>query len=406
MRGTSGKSIRSTLLLPVLSGLAASVQAQSLTDQVTRAIGEGSVNVAMRLRQEMVSQDNALQDASATTLKTRLSLRTATVSGLSALLEMDNVAAVLDDHYDSLVSDQYRGTHSVIADPVGSEVNQALLSYGFAEGRSVILGRQRILHGGQRFVGGVAWRQNEQTFDAVSYQGRTELLDVDYSYLWNVNRVFGGSGTSVQPEDLDSDSHILQTTYKADWGSLSGFAYGLDFDNAPSLSSLTLGASYSGRLGPFSANASLAVQSDHGSNRTDYNTHYLSADLSYPYHGITAQLGYEVLGSDDGIAAFSTPLATLHKFQGWADMFLVTPAAGIEDAYLGLSGKLKDLSLSVTFHDFQSAHGNADLGSEWDLVASIPINSRINAELKYATYDRDSFAVDTEKLWFSLNLAF
>ena len=31
--------------------------------------------------------------------------------------------------------------------------------------------------------------------------------------------------------------------------------------------------------------------------------------------------------------ALQTPLATLHKFNGWADLFLTTPNAGLEDAY-------------------------------------------------------------------------
>ena len=35
----------------------------------------------------------------------------------------------------------------------------------------------------------------------------------------------------------------------------------------------------------------------------------------------------------NGTIGFSTPLATLHKFQGFADVFLTTPASGITDAY-------------------------------------------------------------------------
>ena len=36
-----------------------------------------------------------------------------------------------------------------------------------------------------------------------------------------------------------------------------------------------------------------------------------------------------MLGSDGGVAAFQTPLATLHAFNGWADLFLTTPARGL-----------------------------------------------------------------------------
>ena len=33
----------------------------------------------------------------------------------------------------------------------------------------------------------------------------------------------------------------------------------------------------------------------------------------------------------NGVKGFTTPLASLHKFQGWADKFTATPANGIED---------------------------------------------------------------------------
>ena len=51
-------------------------------------------------------------------------------------------------------------------------------------------GRQRIVHGSQRFVGGVAWRQNEQTYDALRLQPKLADWTIDYAYVWNVNRIF------------------------------------------------------------------------------------------------------------------------------------------------------------------------------------------------------------------------
>ena len=52
------------------------------------------------------------------------------------------------------------------------------------------------------------------------------------------------------------------------------------------------------------------------------------------YDRIKLKLGFEVL-EGDGTTAFQTPLATLHAFQGWADQFLVTPGAGVDDAWDG-----------------------------------------------------------------------
>src|SRR5690606_11118400 len=130
---------------------------------------------------------------------------------------------------------------------------------------------------------------------------------------------------------------------------------------------------------------------------------YFSADAAINAGAVKLLAGYEVLGSDDGLIGFSTPLATLHVFQGWTDLFLATPAAGVEDAYVTLSGTLKGLALAATWHELRSEEGNIDYGTEWDLVASYSFNSMFSTQLKFATYDSDNFAVDTDKLWFTLN---
>jgi hypothetical protein len=362
--------------------------------------------LSVRYRYESVSQDNALHDAAASTARTRLTLSAKPLEHLGALLEIDNVSAIGVDHYDSFARNEYRGTYSVIADPVGTEVNQAALSYSLDPAQSLVLGRQRIVHGNQRFVGGVAWRQNEQTYDAASYRRRGEALDVDYSYVWNVNRVFEGRDPSVQITDFDSASHLLLASCKQPWGTVSGYAYALDFDNAPALSSLTYGLGYATKLGPVALDASVAEQSDYADNPQSYDAAYLALDAGADLGPVHALLGYEMLGSDDGVAAFQTPLATLHLYQGWADLFLATPDSGVEDTYLTLSGKLAGVALAATYHDLRAAEGSADYGAEWDLSAGYTVNRYVGTQLKYATYDSKGFAVDTDKLWFTVNLTF
>ena len=86
--------------------------------------------------------------------------------------------------------------------------------------------------------------------------------------------------------------------------------------------------------------AEYATQSDYADNPADYSTDYYALEGGIAAAGLTAKVGYEVLGSDNnGTASFKTPLATLHKFNGWADKFLVTPAAGLEDLYASLAWK-------------------------------------------------------------------
>lgn len=101
-----------------------------------------------------------------------------------------------------------------------------------------------------------------------------------------------------------------------------------------------------------------------------------------------------------------TPLATLHKFQGFADLFLNTPATGIEDLYLTVTGMAAGFNLTATWHDFSADSGSADYGTELDLVAGYKFNDTVNAELKYGSFSSDGFAVDTDKLWLTLNVSF
>lgn len=398
-------SANAALALLVVSIIPAS-HAQTLLDKVEEAVSKGTTSLSFRARLEAVEEDNPLRDAAAATLRTRLTLSSGEVSGLSGVLEFDDVSTIGADHYDSLLTDRYRGSYSIVADPVGTEVNQAYLNYALDDRQSVRLGMQRVNHGAQRFVGSVAWRQNEQTLDALSYSRSDSKLSIDYSYVWNVNRIFAGSKASVQAENLDSDSHIGQANYKTDVGNFGGFFNILDFKNAAALSSATYGLSYAHSMAGFSVNASVARQSDHGANPVSYDANYIAADVSYDFGFAKFLLGYESLGSDGGAAAFQTPLATLHKWQGWADLFLSTPTSGIDDSYASLTGKLGALQLSAIYHSFEADVGGADYGSEWNLIASYPIRPNLAVELKYANYDSDGFKVDTEKFWLSLSLAF
>ena len=386
-----------------LAALTMSAQGEAVTDAVAKMVSEGSANVNLRYRYETVEQDNALEDARASTLRSRLTLKTAAVSGFSALLEADDVMTIGTDDYNSFMTDDsHFGTHSVVADPVGTEINQAWLKYGFSAATSATAGRQRINHGGQRFVGGVAWRQNEQTFDAVSFNHGAGGYTLDYSYIWNVNRIFEGSGTSSQATEFDSKSHILLATTAIPGGKLNGFVYALDFDEAAALSSITYGVGYDAVFDPFAISATVATQSDYGDNPIAYDALYLALEGKVKIQPVTLIAGYELLGSDDGVKGFTTPLATLHKFQGWADIFLATPSNGIEDSYGGITASIGKVAVGAFYHDFSADEGSMNYGSEVDLVATYPINQYLSVELKYADYNADDFSVDTEKVWFSL----
>ena len=372
------------------------------TSSITEMLSEGDTSLSFRYRYELVDQDGVAEDANASTLKSRLTYKSASYEGYTALMEVDNVTVIGAENYRTPTNGNVG--YPIVADPDGTDFNQAYLTYKSAD-YSASLGRQRILHGGQRFVGGVGFRQNEQAYDALSLSFKAlDPVSVDYSYIWNINRIFGPKDSAAQAKRWESDSHIILASMSpAEGQTLKGYAYMLDFGNAAANSSSTYGIEYSGKFDGFAISAAYATQSDYADNPTTYDADYMMAQLSLPLNPVSVALGYEVLGSDEGTAAFKTPLATLHKFQGWADKFLGTPANGVEDTYLKLSGKLGPTNVAVVYHDYSADFGGTDLGSELDVVATYPIKKGLSVQLKYASYDADTHASNTDKLWFTIS---
>ena len=120
--------------------------------------------------------------------------------------------------------------------------------------------------------------------------------------------------------------------------------------------------------------------------------------------------GYEILGADDGAAltSFQTPLATGFKFQGWTDKFLVTPPDGVRDLYASVSwgwkavGALKAVTLQAAYHKYRSDRASRAYGNEVNLLASAKLG-KFTAAARYAHYDADNFATDTDKFWLQLD---
>ena len=117
-----------------------------------------------------------------------------------------------------------------------------------------------------------------------------------------------------------------------------------------------------------------------------------------------------VFASDGGVAAFQTPLATFHAFNGWADLFLTTPANGLRDYYAGI-GKalalpfLPGLKADVTYHEFDSDFGGFAYGSEWDALLGLRLGP-VGLLAKYADYDAAGFGTDTRKVWLQAEVGF
>jgi len=376
---------------------------------VADALKASKVLANVRVRYEGAEFDNGTRDADALTYRARIGLETGAFLGTKALIEFDHVQDLAGNFNDTINGET---GFAVIADPDVTELNRLQLTNTAIPDTKVTLGRQRIILDDSRFVGNVGWRQNEQTYDAVRVTNKSiKGLTLDASYIDQVNRIFGDDDPSGR---FQSDSWLLNAGYKVPIEGLdvkvSGFGYMLDLSNA-GLSSNTYGARISAKKGPIGVSASYATQSDAGDNPIDYSADYYSIEGKFSTGGFSASAGYEVLGADeDSDGRFTTPLATLHKFNGFADVFLGTPTAGLEDLYVradyktGAVGPLPFIKAWVRYHDFTSNEGGIDLGSEVDAVIATKLSKKVGLLFKFADYYQGDDGTPFDRTRFSIQL--
>jgi len=380
----------------------------SLVDTLT----DGKLDFGFRIRYENIEDDSRAagsRQADALTTRTTLGYKTGEFHHVFAHIEFENITNILDD---TQYNDGENGltTLPVIADPRGTEVNQAYLGLKFIDntlikvGRQILTPRKAPLH---RFLGTVLWRQNWQTQDAVTVIN-TSFKDTELmaAYIWNNNNIFG--------KDRALDAPIFNAKYNGfKYITLEGYYYDLDFTNIRDAAnaSITYGIRANGAVPvindqtKFIYTGEYAAQSDTGSNPNNYNADYYLVEAGFKtkfdsfLSSLLAKVSYEVLESDRGTQAtvFRTPLATGHAFQGWADNFLLTPAAGIADTYFTMiaAGKY-DTRLIISYHMLEAETGRFDYGNEIDIWLTRKFNKKYIVGLKYAAYDASSDAGNTK----------
>jgi hypothetical protein len=415
---------RAGLSLTVFAGLVTAGQAQA-EQSFIGALTHGKPIVDLRARYEVVDDEScaacAGRSAEAYTTRLRLGYETAKWYQFSLLAEISTTLAL--GRYNDTRNG--KATYPIIADPHDLLfVNRLQLNYKLGLDTQFAVGRQRINIGNQRFIGSVGWRDQEQTFDAFSVtNGSIRNLSVTYAYLERVNRIFGPDaprpGTG-QPSHYDSNSHIVDVAYVGIQGlKLEAFAFLLDLaQSGPSplvakrLSTATYGLRAEEKY-DLTSTVKLLLNGEYA-NQRDYNENPLKLDLNYwlaegglAWKGLTVTGAFESLGSN-GTTGFSTPLATLHAFNGWADVFLATPAKGLNDAYgkAAYSWKnvlgLQAITATAYYHEFSAARGGADYGKEWDLSLGAAIDKHVGVLAKYADFDGKGTFKDKSIFWLQL----
>jgi hypothetical protein len=399
---------------------------------ISDALAAGHLLLEVRVRAEFVDQTKTavLRDnAEAYTVRTRIGWESADWNGFKGLVEFEDVRHVGPEHFAVNVpgaatpplNGADKAKYPLVNDPDVTELNRAQITWTPNSAVTLVGGRQRILIDDQRFIGNVGWRQDEQTFDGVRTDVAYGRFKATYAYITRVNRILG------ELKDWDSDSHLLNVTWSpAEQLRLEGFVYALDFSNSAANSSITKGLRASGRtwvgLYQLAYDATWARQSDWRNTPAPYDLDYWQVDAAGTFDIWTAKLDYEVLDGN-GTRGFTTPLATTHGFQGWADAW-VQPLGGnksfvdgLKDFNVTLNVKPRfkltywfNTDLIVRYHDFNDQRTGANLAHEWDAQLQAAITPKLTAALKWADFKRESSVpigtaappASRTKVWFTL----
>lgn len=389
-------------LLALSIGVATFCPTLALADaqELITAINSGKATVDVRSRSERVSDDAVKNDAHAETIRTVLSYKTADYQGFTGFLQFEDVTNFGEERYNNTIGT--KTTYAAIADPALTQVNQA-----FIEAYGVKVGRQKVVYDNARFIGDVGWRQNDQTFDAVSYTNKVLVPSTTFSlaYVNKINNIVG--------KIIPVSAPLVNVRYSKVSGDVginaSVFYYGIEYDTIPADSFQDIGLKVDGSVKDFLYELSFAQQSAYadGTKANVPDANYHDIQVGYTFGPVTLKAQQEVLE-----AKFKTPLATLHAFNGWADRFLATPAKGLEDTNIKLLAKYWGMNFVLAAHEFKAETDGTKYGQEIDVSVAKNINKNLSLLVKAAQYSGESSAPtaplkkDMTKTWLQLAYKF
>ena len=376
------------------------------------SLTEGELIFSLRPRYENARQTGR-ETGDALTMRTLLGWKTREWKEWSGVAEIINVGRANNDYFDGLNG---KIQYPIIPDPDDTDFNQLYLDYsGFKDSR-IRGGRQSITLDNVRFVGNVAFRQVMQVFNAVTFLNESFANTRLYAgYVGRVKTVF--------TKQFDTDTILLNAHYSfTPDDTIVGFGYLQDQPNAiarvafqgpgvTDTSNQIFGVRANGAH-PMSERWRLlytleyAKQKDYAGGDPRINADYTRIGGGAKWENYDLRIDYEVLGSNNGLYAFQTPLATKHLFQGWADKFAVaTPSQGIRDTYITGNLNFAKFKAHAEYHEFDSDVGGVDFGKEFDIGVSYPLLKRLLGKIEYADYnagDPASRKVDETRYWLTL----
>ncbi len=412
-----GRLLTALSTLGLFSSLIGSAQAVSIPDF------KKEIDLLVRPRWEYVNiKNDGKSAANAGTVRAQLGFK---LSSSSLVFYEENTWVVsFYDHYEPESSG-----YEFVADEPRFRITQLWGMYKGKLGSAVYdvkLGRQVINIDNQRFVGAVDWRQTPQTFDAARADVKANLPlkpRLMLAYICDrqgvlstltTYRICGNAALSYSFLGHLELSLPLNTK-----GAIYGYHFRWFAD--------AYGANLHGNVpvkNIFGLNYWLEYAHEVVHNKVsniwgtaNYFHINVGGSLKTAYGKPFANIGYERFGK-----YFVTPLATLHKFNGWADVFLKYTAAsdtyGLNDYYftLGVINNRYGKFMGV-FHHFTATKdfpgGGNKFGNEIDLLYTKNILKNLNLTLKLADYNASGDAKnagigdkDTTKAWIMLTYRF
>ena len=375
-------------------------------DEAEKILEDSTPTLDIRYRVEQVDDDGVLEKATASTIRTRLGFKTGMWNKMNAFVEMEDVRPIGADQFNSTING--KSDYAVVADPESTELNRAWIGYQPNDQMLLKLGRQRIVRDKGRLIGNVGWRQNEQTFDAITMSAKNDQGSVWGGWLARANRIFGDQHPNPVNRQFELQAFVTEVEWNSPIGKVAVIGQFLEFENAPALSHRNiglrlLGKKKAGEKTTFNYRAQYVDQDSYKDADPDNEAEYIALTGGVTVGKWDGSLNYELL-SGDGSYAFMRPLATLHAYNGWADRFLTTPADGLQDIFVALNRKIGKWSVGARYHTFDADEGTVDYGSELGFIAKLPFSKRCLALFKYADYSGDGTLPDTQKIWLSVEV--
>ena len=371
----------------------------------------------LRPRYEYLDSDASALDAGHSfTNRTNLNIQ-------GKLLEVDGLNATIELNSVNDFSTLDQQTSQTAGEAAVAKVTQANVSYTSGDTTGII-GRKTVNLDNQRFVGSVGWKQNFQTLDLAAVAYNQDKLSVLAAYIYGVNAIadagngtagpiYGGGTTSGE-----TTSVAVNAAYAvSDAIKVTGYTYLLGSHSDTYGLALTGGIPVADGV-KLNYRAEYAMMTDatletKNAGKPVNDSTYINLDVNTNLNGILVGLNYEILGDDTNGGAFQTPLATKHKFNGFADQFLVTPGAGLQDMNLMVGYKAKGFGVAkAIYHTFDADTGSVNYGSELDLLYKNKITAfkGVTGLLKGAFYSGGDAAggkaTDVTKVWAMLDYKF